>query len=605
VFTRFWQESVDEKTVITVKNEERQLEATFEIDDESIELDEVKLQNDSSESMTENLINLPYLHEPAILYCLEKRYDEGLIYTYTGPILIALNPFKTVPLYTPQILESYYNLGLMKSQGIETGTALSPHVYAIADAAYRDMMTSMSSNAISSRKGSPMKTGKEASASANQCILISGESGAGKTESTKIVLKYLTTVGNSSGGTQLQTGSVMDKILQSNPILEAFGNARTLRNDNSSRFGKFIELNFNRRGHLVGGTIRTYLLEKVRLPFQQSGERNFHIFYQMCAGRSTEQAAEWALPSVEEIFYANQGSVYQLKHMDDEKEFHHMQTAMDILNFPHSSQKELMAIVAGLMHLGEVQFVADAEGEGSAPAGEPKTTEAIAHVSRLLGVPEDGLLAVFATKKIKTVGETLVRKLNPNQANDARDALAKAVYGRLFDWLVRTINKGIQVDPSNVRADIGVLDIFGFECFKKNSFEQLCINYTNETLQQQFNQFVFKLEQSEYEREKIKWSFIEFPDNQDCLDLIEHKLNGIFAMLDDECRLPGATDIKLASRMFKAINSPRFSASTTQKRDSMFCIKHYAGTIMHIYIYIYIYIYVFIHCIGFHNRYAM
>eukprot|EP00601_Ochromonadales_sp_CCMP2298_P012193 CAMPEP_0173268174 /NCGR_PEP_ID=MMETSP1142-20121109/30177_1 /TAXON_ID=483371 /ORGANISM="non described non described, Strain CCMP2298" /LENGTH=305 /DNA_ID=CAMNT_0014204381 /DNA_START=114 /DNA_END=1027 /DNA_ORIENTATION=- len=255
------------------------------INDESDDVETLKLRNDAEEEEdVPNLISLPYLHEPAILFCLQQRYSLGEIYTYTGPILIAMNPFKSVPLYTDQILEVYYNEGLLRSQGISS-QSLPPHVYAIADAAYRDMTRVVRSHTPASAPSSAPNTARSGSSApssgpssslsapsaastgcANQSVLISGESGAGKTESTKIVLRYLTTVGNSGGGMAVESGSVMDKVLQSNPILEAFGNARTVRNDNSSRFGKFIELSFSKRGHLIGGLIRTYLLEKVRLP---------------------------------------------------------------------------------------------------------------------------------------------------------------------------------------------------------------------------------------------------------------------------------------------------------------------------------------------------
>ena len=336
----------------------------------------------------ENLINLPYLHEPAILFCLQvsdlvllnkppnftrfqQRYGKGDIYTYTGPILIAMNPFKRVPLYTPQILEVYYNLGLLKAQGIVTddgGTPLPPHVYAIADAAYRDMMKVM-------MHGYGLKDASSGG-SGNHSILISGESGAGKTESTKIVLKYLTTVGNSTVGSQLVDGSVMDKVLQSNPILEAFGNAKTLRNDNSSRFGKFIELNFNKRGHLIGGSIKTYLLEKVRLPSQQQGERNFHIFYQLIAGASVEERDRWQLLPAESFHYTSMGQVVKLRNVNDQDEFRDLRTALQTLNFTADDQRDLFDLVGGCLHLGQLSFrsVHSAEGEGSVVEGADATT---------------------------------------------------------------------------------------------------------------------------------------------------------------------------------------------------------------------------------------
>eukprot|EP01035_Chromulina_nebulosa_P019020 gene19020-24840_t len=557
------------KVQISVRFDIYSEESVFILNGEYAEIEEVKLRNSSADSAVEDLINLPYLHEPAILYCLEQRYVSSDIYTYTGPILIAVNPFKKVNLYTSQILEQYYNLGLLKSQGISNNVPLPPHVFAVADAAYRSMM-----NSILGSSG--------LHAAANQSILISGESGAGKTESTKIVLRYLTTVGNAAGGLELQTGSVMDKILQSNPILEAFGNAKTIRNDNSSRFGKFIELNFNRRGHLIGGTIRTYLLEKVRLPTQQLGERNFHIFYQMASGGSINEIERWNTPSVKDFWYTQQGGVFDLKLVNDKDEFNNMKGALNILNFKDSDQESLFNILAGLLHLGELKFKNDSDGEGSELSPDEINVNHLKKVSELFGISSFDIIRTLTVRVITARAESYEKKLTPVQASDAKDALAKAIYGKIFLWIVDTINISIKVDSSLIRADIGVLDIFGFECFKHNSFEQLCINYTNETLQQQFNQFIFKMEQIEYRRENIEWSFIEFPDNQDCLDLIEHKVNGILAMIDDECKLPKASDEKLAGRMVKALEShPRFSASVTQRRDYQFCIQHYAGPVVY------------------------
>ena len=544
------------------------------ISEDSDELDEVKLRNEASEAEVDNLINLPYLHEPAILYCLQCRYDAGDIYTYTGPILIAVNPFKRVPLYTPQILELYYNHGLMKSQGIENSVPLPPHVYAIADASYRDMMHTI--------LGGGGSTHGKAPALANQSILISGESGAGKTESTKIVLRYLTTVGSPDGTIETQEGSVMDKILQSNPILEAFGNARTLRNDNSSRFGKFIELNFSRRGHLIGGTIRTYLLEKVRLPFQQLGERNFHIFYQIAAGGADEELAKWRIEDIRDFYFANQGRTYDLRHVSDADEYDEMKKAFNTLNFDSDEVCLLLNLVAGILHIGQIQFTHDKDGEGSELSNEHATRSALAATVELLQLPEDELVRAVTIRNIVTAHEKYEKKLTPEQASDARDALVKTLYSKVFLWIVAKINRSIEVDRKMVRADIGVLDIFGFECFKHNSFEQLCINYTNETLQQQFNQFVFKLEQAEYQKEQINWSFVEFPDNQDCLDLIEQKGTGIIAMLDDECRLPKGSDANFAGRLHKALaDHKRFAATAAQKRNGEFSVKHYAGLVVY------------------------
>jgi myosin V len=536
------------------------------------DFDGIKLQNDPSEASVENLINLPYLHEPAILHCLQNRYVGGDIYTYTGPILIALNPFKAVPLYTAQILESYYNFGLLKAQGIDGGRPLPPHVYAVADAAYRDMMRVISVNSNT----------KTPAAAVNQTILISGESGAGKTESTKIVLRYLTTVGNSSGSAMPVTGSVMDKVLQSNPILESFGNAKTLRNDNSSRFGKFIELHFSKRGHLVGASIRTYLLEKVRLAAQQQGERNFHIMYQLIAGCNAEEKKEWQLTDPKDYWCCNQGGVFTLKSVDDAKEFATLRTALNTLNFEHNDQQALFGCIAGLLHLSQVSFSAHKtveEGCAVAATGDVKSHFAVA--AKLCGLSTDQLERVLTVRLVTANKESYDIKLTTAQAVEARDALSKALYSRLFEWIVLKVNESIRVDEaSKIWAEIGVLDIFGFESFVTNSFEQLCINYTNETLQQQFNQFVFKLEQSEYQREQISWSFIEFPDNQDCLDLIEHKQNGILAVLDDVCKLGQASDEKFANRLYKLLEAnPRFTASKSQRINLVFCVMHYAGPV--------------------------
>jgi myosin-5 len=508
--------------------------------------------NDDTEADVDNLISLPYLHEPAILHCLQKRYAPGDIYTYTGPILIAMNPFKKVPLYTNQILETYYNEGLLKSQGIQSGHVLPPHVYAIADNAYREMMRVIlsayggSTKIASMSAKSPMPSGSATpaapGASANHSILISGESGAGKTESTKIVLRYLTTVGNPNGDIRVESGSVMDKVLQSNPILEAFGNARTNRNDNSSRFGKFIELCFNKRGHLIGGLIRTYLLEKVRLPTQQKGERNFHIFYQLAAGATPEERTRWGLEDFNQFEYVLHGGMFKLQSMNDQEEFESLKHAFDVLNFDGADQQSVFNMMAALLHLGQVRFAAMHTSEGEGSEVDAASQASLKRVSELLGLEGAQVAQTLTVRNIVTPSETYQKRLTVLQAGDARDALSKTIYGRLFDWIVRKINESIVVDSKLVRSSIGVLDIFGFECFAHNSFEQLCINYTNETLQQQFNQFVFKMEQIEYQKERIEWSFIEFPDNQDCLDLIEHKVRGSLCVVCSDMRVCDSVD---------------------------------------------------------------
>jgi len=546
--------------------------------DNEMELSTLKLRNLASESSIENLINLPYLHEPAILFCLQERFYDGDIYTYTGPILISVNPFKKLPLYSNEKLQIYYNSGLLKSQGVDVGSPLPPHVYAIADAAYRAMMSAIHSAPV---QESRVKL-KVPVTYCDQSILISGESGAGKTESTKIVLKYLTTVGNSLTSVSTNVGSVMDKILQSNPILEAFGNAKTLRNDNSSRFGKYIELNFNKRGTLIGGNICTYLLEKVRIPSQQLGERGFHIFYQLLAGSSNEEKVRWGFLNVEKFDYVSKGNVGTLKGMDDAYEFSQLKNSFMTLNFSADIQSSIFDTVAAILHLGQVQFMSttDSEGEGCKISEDRNSIFSVEKASKLLSISLDDLIYTLNIRVITAHGETYTKKLTSLQALDARDALCKAIYGKIFDFIVKAINESIEVDKNDIRAKIGVLDIFGFECFQNNSFEQLCINYTNETLQQQFNQYVFKLEQQEYQQEQIEWSFIEFPDNKDCLELIEHKTTGILAMIDDECKLPMASDERLTGKLYKSFAShSRFSVSSAQRVKYKFCINHYAGSV--------------------------
>lgn len=566
------------------------------------ECDSVKLCNDEMNRKLDNSINLPHLHEPALLHCLKERYEDGDIYTYTGPILIAVNPFKRMNIYGLEQLSSYYNSGLLKSQGIETATSLPPHVFAIADAAYHSMMSAI---AIDTDLAQVTQTVPQ---TGNQSILISGESGAGtrdlntivvtifvlvillkqlnyllltgKTESTKIVLKYLTTVASGTSGLAISSGSVMDKILQSNPILEAFGNAATLRNDNSSRFGKFIQLSFNKRGHLIGGSIETYLLEKVRLPFQQLGQRNFHIFYQIAAGAAMEDKKRWPFPDIADIKYANQGQTFTLRNVDDAKDYSQLLKALDTLCFSPEAQRDLLQVMAAIVHLGQIEFVPDADGEGSEVVETGACAYSADTAARLLGVDKLLLMKCVTMRSILAMNEVIEKRLKASQASDARDALARHLYSKVFTWVVESVNASIHAgDARNCRAKIGVLDIFGFECFNTNSFEQLCINYTNEALQQQFNHFMFKTEQAEYEREKIDALLIEFSDNQDCLDLIDKKPMGVIAVLDDECRLPKGSDKNFSARLYKlhCSKTSRFSATATQIRNGEFVINHFAG----------------------------
>jgi len=556
----------------------------IELKYEGVELANTPLsEEEKGEGKDNDMITLPHLHEPAILHAIGERFDQGKIYTWTGPVLIAVNPFQRLPLYTSEILETYRRDGLLRSQGMgeSTGTKLGPHVYAIADLSYRQMMAP-------ERK--------------SQSVLISGESGAGKTESTKIVMLYLTTLGTAHVGDEGKTEkdgdlSIMTKVLQSNPILEAFGNAKTLRNDNSSRFGKFIELGFSRSGTLLGAKITTYLLEKVRIGFHASGERSYHIFYQLLRGASDEQKKRYnfhdgdthGIELVNYFHYTGQGGAPSLREFTDEDGLQYTLKAMQSLGWDEAKIDKVLSLVAGMLHLGQVNFdsVENEAGQEIAVIAEPQI---LANAASLLGVNEDKLKAALLERILVTRGESITIQLAPEKALDSRDALTKTMYGALFLWVVSEVNQSvIWANESEVRSSTGVLDIFGFECFSINSFEQLCINFTNEALQQQFNKFIFKMEQAEYERESIQWDFISFPDNQDCLDTIQGKKTGILAMLDDECRLGArGNDKNWADRLYKQFipnknqvesENTRFSATAIEKGKSMFTVRHFAGPV--------------------------
>lgn len=483
-----------------------------------------------------------------------------------------------------EILESYRQEGLLRSQNLgDSAKKLGPHVYSIADRSYRQMMSEQ-------RK--------------SQSILISGESGAGKTETTKIVMLYLTTLG-SAGEVAPDEGeeggklTIMERVLQSNPILEAFGNAKTLRNDNSSRFGKFIELGFNRAGILQGAKVQTYLLEKVRLGFHASGERNYHIFYQLLRGASEEQHHKYCfhdgitggLELANFFHYTGQGGAPQLREFTDEEGLQYTLKSMRSMGWGEDRIDNVLSIIAGILHLGQVSFESKTNegGQEIAQIGDEKT---VADAARLLGVDVHKLITALTVRIMVTRGEEIRIDLTPDKASDARDALSKTIYGAMFLWVVKEVNNSIKWEnDKDIRSSAGVLDIFGFESFATNSFEQLCINFTNEALQQQFNKFIFKLEQEEYERESINWAFISFPDNQDCLDTIQARPMGILAMLDDECKLgQRGSDKNWAQRLNETYlpeknqtisDNTRYSATAIQKAKGIFCVRHFAGNVQY------------------------
>ncbi|RZC68060.1 hypothetical protein C5167_031318 [Papaver somniferum] len=452
--------------------------------------------------------------------------------TYTGSILVAVNPFAKLPhLYNVHMMEQY--------KGAPLGE-LSPHVFAIGDASYRAMKNERRS----------------------QSILVSGESGAGKTETTKLVMQYLTYVGGRAAG---DDRTVEQQILESNPLLEAFGNARTVRNDNSSRFGKFVEIHFDASGRISGAAVRSYLLERSRVVQITDPERNFHCFYQLCASGKVAEKHKLDHPS--NFRYLNQSKTYELDGRSNAKEYMKTKAAMDI--------EAIFRTLAAILHLGNIEFSPGKENDSSTT----KDKKSIFHLqmaAELFMCDEKLLLATLCTRSIKTREGNIVKELDREAAAAGRDALAKTVYARL---LVQKVNKSLGQD-TNSKMQIGVLDIYGFECFQKNSFEQFCINFANEKLQQHFNEHVFKMEQ-EYSKEKINWSYIEFIDNQDVLDLIEKKPVGIIALLDEACMFPKSTHATFATKLFQSFKDhPRLAKTKFSQTD--FTVSHYAGKAGHV-----------------------
>uniref|UniRef100_A0A0D9Z050 Myosin motor domain-containing protein n=1 Tax=Oryza glumipatula TaxID=40148 RepID=A0A0D9Z050_9ORYZ len=480
----------------------------------------------------DDMTKLAYLHEPGVLQNLKSRYDMNEIYTYTGNILIAVNPFRRLPhLYDTQMMEQY--------KGADFGE-LSPHPFAVADVAYRLMLNE----------------------GISQSILVSGESGAGKTESTKMIMRYLAYMG---GKAAAEGRTVEKQVLQSNPVLEAFGNAKTVRNNNSSRFGKFVEIQFDQNGRISGAAVRTYLLERSRVCQISDPERNYHCFYMLCAA-PPEELKRYKLGDPRTFHYLNQSNCYKLEGLDESKEYLETRKAMDIIGISSEEQEAIFRVVAAILHLGNVEFAEGDDGESSKPKDE-KSLFHLKTAAELFMCDEKALEDSLCKRIIVTRDENIVKTLDPEAAKGSRDALAKTVYSRLFDWLVDKINKSIGQDP-NSKCLIGVLDIYGFESFK-----------TNSTFSETFpEEHVFKMEQEEYTKEEINWSYIEFIDNQDVLDLIEKKPGGIIALLDEACMLPRSTHETFAQKLYQTFkNNKRFTKPKLSRSD--FTICHYAGDV--------------------------
>ncbi|XP_058271697.1 unconventional myosin-Vb isoform X3 [Hemibagrus wyckioides] len=485
-----------------------------------------------------DLTALSYLHEPAVLHNLKVRFlESNHIYTYCGIVLVAINPYEQLPIYGEEVINAYsgQNMGDM-----------DPHIFAVAEEAYKQM----------------------ARDEKNQSIIVSGESGAGKTVSAKYAMRYFATVGGSANDTNVE-----EKVLASSPIMEAIGNAKTTRNDNSSRFGKYIQIGFDRRYHIIGANMRTYLLEKSRVVFQAEDERNYHIFYQLCASASQPEFKDLALTSAEDFTYTSLGQNIFIPGVNDAVDLQKTREALTMLGVKENHQMSIFMIIASILHLGNVDIVSERDGES---CHITRNDPHLVHFCELLGIERDQMENWLCRRKLATAAETYVKNMSRAQASNARDALAKHIYAHLFDWIVEHINKALHTS-SKQHSFIGVLDIYGFETFEINSFEQFCINYANEKLQQQFNSHVFKLEQEEYMKEQIPWTLIDFYDNQPCIDLIEAKL-GILDLLDEECKVPKGTDQNWAQKLYSRHSSSEHFEKPRMSNTS-FIVVHFADKV--------------------------
>ncbi|XP_043764110.1 unconventional myosin-VIIa isoform X5 [Cervus elaphus] len=509
----------------------------------------IKPMHPTSVHGVEDMIRLGDLNEAGILRNLLIRYRDHLIYTncggrtYTGSILVAVNPYQLLSIYSPEHIRQYTNKKIGE---------MPPHIFAIADNCYFNMKRN----------------------SRDQCCIISGESGAGKTESTKLILQFLAAI---SG----QHSWIEQQVLEATPILEAFGNAKTIRNDNSSRFGKYIDIHFNKRGAIEGARIEQYLLEKSRVCRQAPDERNYHVFYCMLEGMNEEQKKKLGLGQATDYNYLAMGNCITCEGREDSQEYANIRSAMKVLMFTDTENWEISKLLAAILHLGNLQYE-DRTFE-NLDACEVLFSPSLATAASLLEVNPPNLMNCLTSRTLITRGEMVSTPLSREQALDVRDAFVKGIYGRLFVWIVDKINAAIYKPPSqevkNSRRSIGLLDIFGFENFAVNSFEQLCINFANEHLQQFFVRHVFKLEQEEYDLESIDWMHIEFTDNQDALDMIANKPMNIISLIDEESKFPKGTDTTMLHKLNSQHKLNSNYIPPKNNHETQFGINHFAGIV--------------------------
>ncbi|XP_075057947.1 unconventional myosin-VIIb [Mixophyes fleayi] len=497
----------------------------------------------SSSQGVEDMIRLGDFNEAGIVHNLHVRYKQNNIYTYTGAILVALNPYKELPLYDIEQIQMYRNRRIGE---------LPPHIFALADTCFFNMQRN--------------KT--------DQCCVISGESGAGKTESTKLMLQFLA---SASG----QNSWIEQQILESNPIMEAFGNAKTLRNDNSSRFGKYIEIHFSKENVIEGARIEQFLLEKSRVCRQASGERNYHIFYSMLLGMSSEQKKQLNLGDSSDYKYLTMGNCTTCEGRNDVRDYSQVCSALKILLFPEQDQTDIKKLLAAILHLGNLEF--QSAMNGNIECCDVRDSTHLSSVANLLEMNLMELKSCLSKHTIIVRGESVSKPLTCSQASDGRDALTKGIYGRMFMWIVNKINKATftteSKDLRNECRTIGLLDIFGFEHFNTNSFEQLCINFANEHLQQFFVRHIFKLEQQEYTAEQIPWQHIDFTDNQRTLDVIALRPMNIISLIDEESKFPQGTDATMLTKMNSNHRKNNIYIASKSVHDTKFGINHFAGVV--------------------------
>ncbi|XP_063744008.1 myosin-IIIb [Eleginops maclovinus] len=498
----------------------------------------------------DDLVNLEFLDEETIISHLQKRYDELQVYTYVGDILIALNPFQNLSIYSPQFSKLYH--GVKRADN-------PPHIFATADAAYRGMVTFCK----------------------DQCIIISGESGAGKTESAHLIVQHLTFLGKANNRT------LREKILQVNPLVEAFGNACTAINDNSSRFGKYLEMKFTPTGAVIGAKISEYLLEKSRVIKQAMWEKNFHIFYYIYAGLyHQDKLKTYRLPDRTPPRYIDNQHCKVMQDIVSSKlyseQFDAIQECFRNIGFTEEEVNSVYRILSAILNTGNIEF-ASITSQHQTDKSEVPNSEFLENAASLLNIGPEELQEALTSQCVVTRGETIIRTNTVDKAADVRDAMSKALYGRLFSWIVNRINSLLQPDMNICAAEsgmnVGILDIFGFENFKKNSFEQLCINIANEQIQFYFNQHIFALEQMEYQSEGVDASLVEYEDNRPILDMFLQKPMGLLSLMDEESRFPQASDQTLVDKFEDNLRCKYFSIP--KRVELCFGIQHYAGKVMY------------------------